>query len=242
MQKKGECMSRLIRIEDEIFEMFPDFYRGIIVVEEITNHPSLKRVKRLLKSEIDKQAGNDFENDERLIAWKEVHKRFGSNPNKYPPSILSLMKRINKNPALPYINTVVALFNYISLKYCLPCGGDDCGTIGGDFVLGLADGTENFLPLGAEKSESLEKGEVIYFDGDLRNVMCRRWNWRNGDTTKIETTTCRLIINIDCIPPSSADLADQARDELAELLQLHCGAVLCTDCLYAARRKVEVSV
>lgn len=233
---------RKVIIKDEIFELYPDFYRGIIVVSGLTNHPSLKRVRKLLKKEIDAQATLDIVSDERLLAWDEAHKQFGSNPNKYPPSIKSLLKRITKNPTLPYINTVVALFNYISLSYRLPCGGDDMKMVEGDFLLGLAEGGESFQPLGSDTIECPEKGEVIYLDGATGNVMCRRWNWRNGDKTKIETTTENILINVDCLPPHNAQSGAEARDELAALLVEHCGATLSTDELHREKRQVELRI
>ncbi len=223
---------RKVIIQKGIFDLFPDFYRGIIIVNGLTNHPSLKRVRKLLKKAIDAQGDVDLESDERLSAWDAAHRKFGSNPNKFPPSIKSLIKRVQKNPALPYINSVVALFNLISLKYCLPCGGDDIARVSGDLVLGLAEGTETFTALGSDKVENPEKDEVVYFDGGSKNVMCRRWNWRNGDATKIEVSTQHLVINVDCLPPQTRETADQARDELAELLKQHCDAALVTDSLH----------
>ncbi len=205
-----------------------------------TNHSSLKRVRKLLKKEIECLAEIDINYEEKLLSWDEAHIKFGSNPNRYPPSIKSLAKRIQNNPALPYINTVVALFNYISLKYCLPCGGDDMKAVKGDFVLGIADGTETFLPLGSDKIQSPEKGEVIYYDSLSKNVMCRRWNWRNGDSTKIDVTTRHIIINIDCLPPHSVESGSQARDELANLLKEHCDATLYTGELHTGNRELEL--
>lgn len=239
--KIGGIPLRKIIIQDELFEIFPDFYRGVIVASDLTNHPSLKRVRKMLKKTIDQLCNMDLENDERLLAWDKAHRDFGSNPNKYPPSISSLLKRVQKNPALPYINSVVALFNFISLKYCLPCGGDDMKNVEGDFVLGLADGEESFVPLGSDQRESPVKGEVIYFDGKTKNVMCRRWNWRNGDLTKIKESTNNIVINIDCLPPHTPETAIQARDELAQLLKEHCDATLVTGELHTDNRFFELA-
>lgn len=232
---------RKIIIKDEIFKLFPDFYRGIIVVNGITNHPSLKRIRKLLKKAIDQQADASLENDAKLLAWDEAHRKFKSNPNKFPPSIKSLIKRVKKSPNLPYINSVVALFNFISLKYGFPCGGDDMAHVKGDLILGLADGTETFQPLGTKNEESPVKGEVIYFDSGTRNVMCRRWNWRNGETTRIESNTQQIVINLDCLPPTSPEQVIEARDELADLLKQHCDANLITDVLYADKRELSLN-
>ncbi len=236
----GRVVMQSIVIKDSLFDLFPDFHRGIIVIENIENHQLVDHVKILLQEQIDAPKKVD-QNDHRLQIWNQAHLAFGSNPNKYPPSIKSLIKRIQKNPELPYINTVVALFNYISIKYCLPCGGDDMDGVTGDFTLGFADGTETFQPLGTDKTETPTKGEVIYYDSATKNVMCRRWNWRNGERTKIETSTKRLVINIDCLLPGFSKTAIRARDELAGLLEAHCQAALKTDALHAGKQVVELN-
>ena len=73
---------------------------------------------------------------------------------------------------MPYINTLVALFNYFSLKYVVPSGGDDLDQVKGDLRLTLAKGNERFTPFNAEEIEHPDPNEVIYVD-DV-SVMCRR--------------------------------------------------------------------
>ncbi len=232
-------MKRII-VQDQIFDLFPGFYRGIVVVEDLVNHPSYKRIRKLLKKEIDRRHEAPVANDPRLTAWDDAHRRFGSDPDQYFPSIRSLLNRIAANPALPFINAAVALFNYISLKYCIPCGGDDVRAVEGDLVLGLSDGTEKFTALGTDETTSPEPGEVIYFDSTAKNVMCRRWNWRNGDHTKIQPDTKFMVINLDCLPPTQRETTDAARDELAELLTTHCNARVKTAALHSGCRTLPL--
>ena len=232
-------MKRII-VRDEIFDLCPDFYRGLVIVSDLTNHKSYKRIRKLLKKEIDLQASTATVTDPRIEAWESAHRKFGSSPETYPPSIKALLLRIKDNPALPFINSAVALFNYISLKYLLPCGGDDVESIEGNLVLGLSDGTEKFVALGGDEEVSPETGEVIYYDSATRNVMCRRWNWRNGDHTKIEPETKKIVINIDCLSPTDPETGNQARDELAELLVTHCQATVITHALHSKCRELEI--
>ena len=233
-------MKRIV-IADEIFDMFPEFYRGIVVVRDINNQKSNKRIRRLLKGEIDRQLAVDESSDPRILAWDEAHRTFGSDPEQYPPSITSLLRNMRPNQALPFINSVVALFNYISLKYVLPCGGDDFSAVEGNLVLGISDGTEPFVPLGSDIQETPVPGEVIYYDDATKNVMCRRWNWRNGDITKIEVDSKRIVLNVDCLPPAGPDIGDAARDELADLLKQHCDADVENYCLDSTNREIEIS-
>jgi DNA/RNA-binding domain of Phe-tRNA-synthetase-like protein len=234
-------MRKIVATRD-IFDLCPDFYRGLVIVEEIDNHTVSGAILKLLNQAVADNTGIDMAQDPRLKAWEEVHRKFGSNPNKFPPSIKALLKRIKSNPKLPYINSAVALFNYISLKFGLPCGGDDVDHIQGDLTLGLADGTENFLALGSDLSEAPLAGEVIYYDSLAKTVMCRRWNWRNGAQTKIDVTSRRMVINIDCLPPVGRQAGLQARDELADLLIRHCGARLSVGGLHAGAREVEIGI
>lgn len=232
-------MKKII-IKDEIFDLFPDFYRGIVLVKDMTNQKSNKRIRKLLKKEIDRQVDIDESKDSRILAWDEAHKKMGSDPDTYLPSIKYLIQSMRPNRSLPFINSVVALFNYISVKYVLPCGGDDISRIEGNLVLGIADGTEMFIPLGGETGENPYLGEVIYYDDLSNNVMCRRWNWRNGDITKIEIDSKEILLNIDCLPPSSPDIGNKARDELAELLKLHCKAEVETMHLNYSIREIDI--
>ena len=233
-------MKRIV-IADEIFDLFPGFYRGIVVVRDINNQKSNKRIRRLLKGEIDRQMTIDESQDPRIVAWDEAHRTFGSDPEQYPPSITSLLRNMRPNQALSFINSVVALFNYISLKYVLPCGGDDFSAVEGNLVLGISDGTEPFVPLGSDIQETPVPGEVIYYDDATKNVMCRRWNWRNGDITKIEVDSKRIVLNVDCLPPAGPDIGDAARDELADLLKQHCDADVENYCLDSTNREIEIS-
>jgi len=233
---------RKIIIDQEIFEKFPSFQRGIIIVSQMTNAPGNKRIKRLLNKEIEEKTGQNLLENKLVKAWDEIYLRFGSNPNQFPPSIKSLLERIAKGGGLPFINSAVALFNYISIKYLLPCGGDDVEKIEGNLRLGLAKGNEIFIPLGATDEESPETGEVIYFDDKTLQVMCRRWNWRNGDLTKLSEATKEMVINLDGIEPVSSSLIKQARDELAQLLIEHCQAKLTTDLLNKNKPEIEMNL
>jgi tyrosyl-tRNA synthetase len=219
-----------IIIESSIFEKFPSFKRGVIIVKNIDNKLVEKDIESLLLEEIKRKQGQGLIDDERVRAWEKAHEEFGSNPNRFAPSIKSLLKRIETD-GFPFVNSVVALFNYISIKYTVPCGGDDVDKVKGNLKLGFANGTEKFIGLGSSEEDNPTPGEVIYADDSNGNVMCRRWNWRNGNLTKITPSTKHLVINIDGINPVSEETIIEARDELASLLKKYCGAEVEVDLL-----------
>lgn len=232
-------MKKII-IDEKIFNKYPDFNRGIIIVNNIDNLQDNRKISELLESEIKNKTGQNLLEHEFVKAWDWVYESFGSNPNKFPPSMKSLTKRIDRGGNIPFINSVVALFNYISIKYLIPCGGDDIEKIEGNLKLGFASGNELFTPLGGGQNESPELGEVIYYDDKTLNVMCRRWNWRNGDFTKIAPETKKIVINLDGIDPVPRSLIVQARDELTDLLAGYCQAEIATDLISADKNEIEL--
>jgi DNA/RNA-binding domain of Phe-tRNA-synthetase-like protein len=231
-------MKKII-IDSELFEKFPDFKRGIIVIDDIKNSVLNEEIKKLLDEQIKQKAGQGLIENEFIKSWDEIYSKFGVNPNKFPPSIKSLLKRIDKG-GFPFINSVVALFNYISIKYLIPCGGDDVDKIEGNLHLGLAKGSEIFVPLGSLEKENPEPGEIIYYDDKTQNVMCRRWNWRNGDFSKINPGTKRIVINIDGVGAVTKEVILAARDEMAKLLTEYCSAKLTTDFLDQNKKELDI--
>ncbi len=214
---------RKVLVEKRIFEKFPDFKRGIVIARNIRVEGENRKLEEMLKQMTNQRGDPTLLQHSYVLAWDEMHRRFGSNPNKFPPSIKALLKRTTKGKNIPFINSVVAIFNYISLKYLLPCGGDDADKIDGNFRLGFASGKESFIPLGSRQEENPQPGEVIYYDDASLRVMCRKWNWRNGDFSKITPETNAVVINVDGAEGVPGEVVVQARDELAELIQHFCG-------------------
>ena len=115
--------------------------------------------------------------------------------------------------------------NIVSIQNILPVGGDDIIAPGSTYRLGISSGTESFIPLGTpDEEENPDSGEVVYLIEESGDVMCRRWNWRNGDKTKINESTQNIIMNIDAIGQGSEERALKARDMVAELLEKYCDA------------------
>ena len=68
--------------------------------------------------------------------------------------------------------------------------------------------------------------------------MCRRWNWRNGDITKITVDSDELVINIDCLPPVGEETGKTAQAEMVMLLEKYCDAKAVTGTLSTDNREL----
>ena len=179
----------------------------------------------------------DLKTDPLATAWSEAHRQFGSNPNKFPPAHCALLKRVQKPGArVPFISKVVAIMNINSIEAKTPVGGDDVMRAGGNLVLRYADGSETFTPLGKpDHSEHPVAGEVIYVVTESKEVMCRRWNWRNGHHTRIDEGTRIIVMNIDSLGADSESRAIATRDKVARMLQKYCQAEVITTLLSPAQ-------
>lgn len=219
-------------IGEQIFSLFPHFQRGVVVGKNINNNCQHEELVARLFEEVTQVSKNgDTLVDPRLEAWDHAYQLFGANPKRETPSIRFLLTQIAKGKGMRSINDLVNAFNVISLKYRMPCGGDDLDALsGGDIRLDLAAGTEVFAPL--FKPNDIENplpGEVIYFTTARNRVMARRWNWRNSHFSRIRPETTNVAINVDAlVPPISRAVLEQATEELAALVRQYCGGEVTT--------------
>ena len=104
----------------------------------------------------------------------------------------------------------------LSLKYELPVGGEDLTKIEGNVELTYASGNETFIKLGSNEEETVNKNEIIYKFNNT--VICRNFNYRESDITKLteETTDCILVI--ESILDSKIK---DALEELSKLIETH---------------------
>jgi DNA/RNA-binding domain of Phe-tRNA-synthetase-like protein len=229
-------------VSKEVFAKFPNYIRGVVVVQGGNNNGESEKLLQLLR-QVEQAATKDeslqdIKNHPRIASWRQAYTDFGTNPNKFYSSIESLARRGRRGDQLSYINTLVALFNYFSLKHMVPSGGDDLDKVNGNLCLTLAKGNEPFTPFNSEEIEYPAPGEVIYVDNSI--VMCRRWNWRQGYQTKLSPATANVAINIDFLPPVLPGEAKVITEELAGLVKEFCGGEVRYFLLDVRQNEVEI--
>ena len=130
----------LYEIEQAVFERFPGYARMVVVAEGVDNTREIPELVELLaqcEEGVRRDDLEDFWHVPVLETWAEAFSGMGIKPKKNPPSVINLVKRCRAGKPLPFINPLVAIFNCISLKYLLPCGGDDLNVIEGDLRPGM---------------------------------------------------------------------------------------------------------
>lgn len=218
-------MSDILKIDKKIFKAFPDFIAGVLIVRGADNGGSAD--DEGIFSGVEASVRERFPDAEAIgknpfvAAWRGAYKKFGADPHRYRCSSEALARQVLKGNSIWGINKMVDIYNYISLKYTLPVGGEDLDTVRGNVRLAFADGNERFVRLGGVEDEPPLPGEVVYKDD--AGVLCRMWNWREGDRTKLTAETKNAVIVIDALAPADEALVREALDEMASLVKRYCG-------------------
>jgi len=161
-----------------------------------------------------------------LSAWDDVFIAFGAKPKRTPCSANALRKRVLKEGELPSLDPIVDIYNAISVRYAIPVGGENFAAYSGVPRLTIADGSEPFdtLKEGQPIVEYPDSGEVIWRD-DI-GVTCRRWNWRQGVRTRLDSQAKTMWFILESLPAMPYEALEAAGEELINhLQQLMPGAV-----------------
>lgn len=213
------------QISPQIFQNYENLVIGVLIVKNIDNsgsNPELTTLLREAEKHVREIPGIEPVNSyPKIESWREAHRKFGSSPKKAAPSVQAIVRRVVKGGELPNINKLVDLYNYISLKYVITAGGEDLDQCVGDIQLAYADGSEEFIELGATENNPPEQGEVVYKDD--KGVICRKFNWREGDRTKLTEQTKNAVLVLEGLSPVTREKISEALQELKELVEKHCG-------------------
>ena len=212
-------------VESPFWALFPEAMVGAIVAHGIDNRASVEASAQLLTRQADETAAavndvSEIASHPAVAPWRAAYQRFGVKPSKVRSSIESLLRSANAG-RLRSINPLVDLYNVVSVRHGLPCGGEDLAAIVGELRLTRAIGDEPFTPLGGTDNEPPPPGAVIYRD-DI-GVVCSCWNWRESDRTKLTDATTDAVLVIEALPPSTQVDLQAACDELAALVVAHLG-------------------
>lgn len=226
----------------EIIKHFPAYTMYTVVAKGIDNGDMPDELLALLDGAVqdvrEQFADQSYLDHPRIASWRKAFRSFGTDPDAYPPSVQHLVEAAVNGEPIACSTPVVAILNYISLKYLVPCGADDLSQVEGDFGVRYASGNEIYVPINSSDIEQPDPGEIIY--GDRRKVMARRWVWRQGEHTKVRDDTTAITVNVDILPPATTEEGQAAVEELMSLLSRFCGAEAVYNVLNAAHPEETV--
>ena len=215
-------------IEDSFWSLFPDAKIGIVICNGIDNTIRDKEQYAEMILQAEKEALKNLENEEFssnpvIKVWREAFQKFKTKKGARS-SIEALLKRVYNGNHIGTINPLVDIYNSISLKYALPCGGEDIDKFSSDIRLTMADGNEEFIPLGTDENSPPYEGEIVY--KDEKGAICRCWNWREAVRTMLTENTTNAFLCIESTDESRFIEFENALNELAKAVQDNLGGTI----------------
>ena len=212
-------------VTEAFWTLFPAARIGVVTVHGLDNTTGSEEAAALLKHEATARVaaleGTDIATHPAVAPWRAAYGRFGAKPSKYRSSIESLLRAALAGRTRS-LSPLVDLYNAVSLRHALPCGGEDLAALVGDIRLTRAEGGEPFCTIGATEDDPAMPGEVIYRD-DV-GAICRCWNWREADRTRLTEQTRDAVLVIEALPEHEPAQLDAALADLAALVTQHLGA------------------
>ncbi|MCD4711662.1 MAG: B3/4 domain-containing protein, partial [Clostridiales bacterium] len=207
-------------IEDQFWEVFPEAKIGVIVchgIDNVMKDPDQYKKMLQISEELALAyfKNEDFSSNEVIKIWREAFQKFKTKKGARS-SIEALLKRVNKGDHIGTINPLVDIYISISLKYALPCGGEDMDTFVGDVRLTKAVGDESFITLGTDENAPPYEGEIVY--KDEQGAICRCWNWRESVRTMLTENTKNAFLCIELIDVERFEIFQSALKDLADLI------------------------
>lgn len=229
-------------IDSKIFEIFPHLVMGVVIAKGINNEGPAEDVQEEIRVEEARIRGElnpeTLAADPKIDVWRKAYQAFGAKPKEHRSSVENLYRLVLKGIDLRPINKLVDLYNLISLRHRVPVGGEDLDKINGDLELTFGGPNETpILLLGDKEPRPPHEGEVIYKD-DLGTI-CRRWNWREADRTKLTEKTQNAILVIEGLPPVSRKEIENATTELQKLIEKNCGSTTTINILDKSLPQIE---
>ena len=209
------------------WQLFPESRIGVLAAFDMNTTPdeeSLRQIETLLQECNHLAAGHltaeVFSENPSVAVWREAYRKFKTKKG-VRSSIEAMLKRVEKGNGVGSITPLVDLYNSISLRYALPCGGEDIDALAGDLRLTVTEGDDDFLALGDEHPDPTLPGEVCYLD-DV-GAVCRCWNWRDGQRTMLTEHTRNAVLVIESVDPARHTVLAEALETLAADIARHLG-------------------
>lgn len=210
----------------DILKRYPQVVGGVILAQGLSNEPtphSLLTAYQEEQAAVQQRIGTTpLSQLPALAAWRGALRAFGVDPTQYRSAAEALLRRLTKKGAIPSINTLVDLGNLVSIRYAMPVAVFDTRTLQSPVTVHFANGDEHYTTLGDDKEDVPRPGEVVFSDAN-RQVIARRWCWRQSESSAAQAATTNAIIIVEAHHSEAQhDIAAAVKD-LNELLHAYAG-------------------
>jgi len=207
-------------VDPAIFDLHPDVKFGILVGKNIKNSETTAEDEARLRNAESKMRETFQASQVRelpnVALYRDIMTKAGINPNKFPPSVEAMFKRILKGGQLPVINALVDLCNAVSIEQVISLGAHDLRDIHEDLSVGFSKSGDRFLPFGAEEYESVEEGELVFTSGNT--VQTRKWVWRQSELGKTTIDSNEIFFQLVGFDDGQESTLNKAMDDIEQLV------------------------
>lgn len=170
-----------------------------VILENITLKKSPKALQKFLLKEVKQwgeRGGSENEEWKSIVSAQNMIKQdLGFNPQEFPTAAQKLASLVEKQGKLPNINTLIDVYNILSLQSGLSFGAHDLDLFSfSDHrgVFNITKGGEHFIPLNGTDPLLIAAGEYAFFTGK-EEVGCR-FDSQQSDGTKVTLDTKNALI------------------------------------------------
>lgn len=224
----------------DIWQDFPELVPGTLVAQGITRNAcadaAVSRLTAAAHARLSSAAAAELP---EIQAWRRVFSRMGLKPTQYRCAAESLLRRFNRDEALPQIHPLIDLCNAASLAYAIPVAAFDVSTIAEYVEVRYASGDETYATFSGE-TENPDPGEVIFADAAGR-AHARRWTNRQSGYSAVRDTTSAVLIVAEAMHTSAADDVHDLTASLADELSATWSITPITAMLSQSCPQLEIS-
>ena len=181
---------------------------------EVYKNEELEKIKQAWE-------GKKYKDDPVLEGFRDLHTKVGRSNRDYVASPEGLRWSFLERGRFPHINTLVDVYNLISLKTGLALGAHDIDKVQGNITLRLTKGDEIFIPLGKTDPTAIFPGEYGYVD-DGNNIICRL-EVLQVEPTKVTANSKDIFMIIEGNANTEKEYVKQSAEEVCMLITKYCG-------------------
>jgi DNA/RNA-binding domain of Phe-tRNA-synthetase-like protein len=216
----------IFQYHPDILMRYPHIVGGAILVWNVTNGPTPAGLQALYQAEqqqvLQRVGSTPLSQIESLAAWRRAFRDFGVDPTQYRSASEALLRRLTKKGCIPSINLLVDLGNLVSIRYGLPVAVVERRALQGTVTVHFANGSEHYSELGESTEDHPEPGEVVFSD-ESRQVIARRWCWRQSESSAAVVQTRECLITIEAHHAAGRQDIEAALRDLLALLEEYAG-------------------
>ena len=207
----------IISVKPKVLEKIPNLI--LFVGRANIQNPDEEQISVYLKTSWEKLAAEiklaQPNKHPRLEMMLSTVKKADISTSKYPPSIESVFKRVEKKDEPFRVNPIVDVFTGITCELGASFGAYDVDRIDGQINLRFSKGNEEFLPINSTTTELTN--ENVYADD--QNVLERNFVWKQANKGKINQNTSSIIFFCELFTDMGVAAVDEAKVTIVKRLK-----------------------